>query len=657
MVRARRLLRPPGSEKIALWVVTQRRGDPLKRLLNTSMIILATALLGSIPVGVAFCAGEQAAVEIPRGGASMLPADPIEAMYWYPSGESRVAKSEIVEVQDMPFQRAVQTTTHKDPPVAWDVVVGVRLSGSIDAGDVCLLSFYIRGARSEGQLGNAKANAYLEYTRSPHDKLVSMAVTADKDWRRIYIPFRVENALSQNKVRVVFHLGFLPQTVEIGGISLLNFGGKVSLKALPATRLTYSGREADAPWRKSAQERIEKIRKADLAVRVVDASGAPVQDAKIHIRMRRHAFGFGSAVTAKLLGVNTDDTETIRKYFKDYGGVQSVLTYRKKVETLFNKATFENDLKIIPWNASQTNRSSVYRKTWTDRAFTWLNRPDIQVRGHWIACGFLDELPEEIMHSPRHQVRSYLFANMGQRVKAVGDRVKEWDAVNHIVGSGETLETLFGSPDIYVDIMKESRKLAPQASLWVNEDFILPDGRRRNPYEKVIRYLIDHDAAPDGIGFMGHFDRLSLTPPDELSGVFDRFAKLIPQLQVTELDVDVGDDEQLQADYLRDAMTVAFSHEACVGIVIWGFWENRIDKASAELYRSDWSSKPAGKMWRDLVFRQWWTDVQGSTDNNGTCKQRGFLGQYEIIATKDDRSVTVDAVLPKEGTTAKITLP
>jgi endo-1,4-beta-xylanase len=628
----------------------------LKRLANC-LLPIAAAVLWSILVGVAFCAGEQTAVEIPQGGASMLPDDPIEAIYWYPRGSSRVAKIEIVEVQGMPFQRAIQTTTHKETSVAWDVGVGIKLSGSFGSGDVCLLSFYIRGARLEGQSGSAKADAYLEYTRSPHDKLVSMPVTADKDWRRIYIPFRAETALSENKVRVVFHLGFLPQTVEIGGISLLNFREKVALTDLPATRVTYRGREPGAAWRKDAFDRIERNRKANLAVQVADASGAPVQDATVHVRMRRHDFGFGSAVTAKLLGVNTEDSETIRKYFKDYGGVESIREYRKITETLFNKATFENDLKIVPWKASQSNRSPVYRIDWTDRAFEWLNSRNIQVRGHWIACGFLDELPEEIMHGRPYRVRSYLFANMRQRVKAVGDRVKEWDAINHIVGSGETLETLFGSPDIYVDIMKESRKLAPEANLWVNEGFILPDGRRRDPYEKVINYLIDHNAAPDGIGFMGHFDRFSLTPPDELLEVFDRFAKLIPRLQVTELDVDVGDDEQLQADYLRDAMTIAFSHEACVGIVIWGFWENRIYKPSAELYRSDWSSKPAGDIWRDLVFRQWWTDVQGSTDSNGVCKQRGFLGQYEISVTKDDRAITVNAVLPKDGITVNITLP
>ena len=362
----------------------QMEGEALKRLLKCLIPIFAATIWWLMGVGVGFCADQQIVPEVPQGGASMLPQDPMEAIYWSPRSESSVAKSEIVEVRDMPFQRAVRTTTYRETSVAWDVVVGVNLSGSIDAGDVCLLSFYVRGARLQDKSGSAKADAYLEFTRSPHEKLVTMAVSADKEWSRVYIPFRAETPLRENKVRVVFHLGFRPQTVEIGGISLLNFGKKVSLAALPATKLTYSGREPDARWRKDALDRIERIRKADLAVHVVDASGKPVQDATVHIRMRRHTFGFGSAVTAKLLGVNIEDAETIRKYFKDYGGVESILSYRKITETLFNKATFENDLKIIPWNESQSNRSSVYRKDWTDRALEWLNQRSIRVRGHWI---------------------------------------------------------------------------------------------------------------------------------------------------------------------------------------------------------------------------------------------------------------------------------
>lgn len=64
----------------------------------------------------------------------------------------------------------------------------------------------------------------------------------------------------------------------------------------------------------------------------------------------------------------------------------------------------------------------------------------------------------------------------------------------------------------------------------------------------------------------------------------------------------LSDDERLQADYLRDVMTMAFSHPAMQAIVMWGFWEGRHWKPDAALYRKDWSTKPAGKVWEELVL-------------------------------------------------------
>jgi endo-1,4-beta-xylanase len=626
----------------------------VKRLL---MSLLAAFSISCILIGVAPALDEQTVNTVPQGGISLLPPEPTQEAYWHPRFDSSLAETDIVEVENMPFQKALRTTSHKEPSLPWDIVIGINVPSSIEKGDACLLSFFVRGTSVPDRSNDAKTRALVEYTASPHDKLVVMPVTVEKEWRRIYVPFRPETAVAGNSVRVVFYLGFRPQSVEVGGVSLLNFGKNVTVAELPATQLTYKGREPDAAWRKQAAAEIEKNRKADISVQVVDSTGTPIEDAKVHIKMLRHAFGFGSAVVARALGVNTDDAQTIREYFREFGSVEDIRTYRKTVKSLFNKATLENDLKIVAWNEGKANRGWGYRKEWTNRAIDWLNEHDIKVRGHWLACGMLDDYPPEILRRQRSYVRAYLFASMRERIAAVGGRIKEWDAINHIAAIGENLQTFFGSPDIYVDIMKESRKLAPGASLWVNEGSILADGRCRDPYEKVIRYLISRDAAPDGIGFMGHFDRVSLTPPDELLEVFDRFAGIIPRLQVTELDVDVGDDVQLQADYLRDAMTVAFSHRACEGIVLWGFWEPGIYRPSAELYRRDWSLKPAGAMWQDLVFRQWWTDVQGATDHGGMWKQRGFVGNYEITAARNAGSVTVNATVPRQGTTVKITLP
>ena len=111
----------------------------------------------------------------------------------------------------------------------------------------------------------------------------------------------------------------------------------------------------------------------------------------------------------------------------------------------------------------------------------------------------------------------------------------------------------------------------------------------------------------------------------------------------------VGDDEALQADYLRDVMTVAFSHPAFQGIVMWGFWEGRHWKPDAALYRRDWSVKPAGQTWLDLVKGEWWTSKVGKTDSHGRYATRGFLGQYVVVVEHGAQRRRQMLSLPREG--------
>ena len=403
------------------------------------------------------------------------------------------------------------------------------------------------------------------------------------------------------------------------------------------------GATFDAPWRKNAADRIEKLRKSDLTIKVVDADGKSVEGAAVDVKMIRHAFGFGSAVTAYMLSVDDDDDG--RKY-------------RQIVESLYNKVVFENDLKWNPWNVSKADnkRWSKFRMEYTDKALEWLNERDIEVRGHYVTWAPLEEKQLQKYEGQADKFRADLFAHMEEKVTKVGKRVGEWDAINHIVGWGTTISEFLGGDYVYVEIIKRSRELAPHAELWINEGGILPRGDRRHGYEKIIKYLMDNDTAPDGIGFMGHFGATSLTPIEELYGVFDRFAKLIPNLQLTELDVQVGNNEQLQADYLRDVMTIAFSHPAFQAIVMWGFWEGRHWKPDAALYRKDWSIKPAGEVWKDLVFNQWWTDESGKTDNSGGLRVRGFLGDYEVTVTQDGKSKTLKTLLPGEGKSVEVRL-
>jgi GH35 family endo-1,4-beta-xylanase len=169
-----------------------------------------------------------------------------------------------------------------------------------------------------------------------------------------------------------------------------------------------------------------------------------------------------------------------------------------------------------------------------------------------------------------------------------------------------------------------------------------------------VRALQQEGAPIGGIGMESHFSE-SLTAPVDLVAIFDRFAALGIPIRITEFDVDVPD-EQLQADYFRDFLTVCYSHPQINGILLWGFWESQHWRPDAALYRKDWSIKPNGRVWKDLVLDKWWTRANGVSAADGTYSTRGFLGDYEVTVTAGQRSRTVKISLPHEGQTVDIAL-
>jgi len=577
-----------------------------------------------------------AAGALPGGGTSLLPDDPLAAAR-VRTGE--FGSSELVPVGGMPFEKALRVTTARPPEQAQEVAVVVDVRGTIDEGDACLLRLYVRGRRSASESGEARAMVYVQQNHSPWRKLANFPAAAGDEWRRIDVPFRAPFDAPDGRANVCVHLGFGPQVMELGGLDLVDYGDRMAIEDLPRAQVHYAGREPDAPWRAEADERIERFRKADLEVRVVDASGQGIEGANVSIRMQRHSFGFGAGVTAHMICAESEDGRR----------------YRETVARNYNKVVFENDLKPRFWALGRSNQHRAFRREWVERAFEWLAENEIEVRGHYLTWAPLGERAGEYAGRPE-ELKADVFAHVRERAAAVGDRVSEWDAINHISGWGVTMEQFFGEPRIYADIMRLARRVAPQAELYVNEGQVLPGGGRRDDYERLVRYLIQQGVAPDGVGFMGHFGAGSLTPPAEIYGVLQRFSRLVPNLQVTELDVDVGTDEQLQADYLRDVMTAAFSHPDVEAVVMWGFWEGRHWKPAAALYRRDWSPKPAGRAWEELVFGRWWTEEDGATDPRGRFAARGFLGDYVLTVTHDGREVQRSIVLPPEGATETFVL-
>jgi len=96
-------------------------------------------------------------------------------------------------------------------------------------------------------------------------------------------------------------------------------------------------------------------------------------------------------------------------------------------------------------------------------------------------------------------------------------------------------------------------------------------------------------------------------------------------------------------------LTVAFSQPAVKAFLMWGFWEGAHWRPTGAMLRRDWSAKPNYDIYRDLVFKKWWTDASGKTNRTGIYTTRGFLGEYDIEIKSGSKTKTDHTTLSKDG--------
>jgi hypothetical protein len=120
------------------------------------------------------------------------------------------------------------------------------------------------------QYGVGGFNAIIQASGPKWIGIGSTDVVPGKEWTRVYIHAQAVQDFGAGEYEMTLHLGSQVQTLEIGGIAMLNLGPNVDVSKLPCTPIRYAGQDPDAPWRAAAAARIENYRKGDLRVRVVD---------------------------------------------------------------------------------------------------------------------------------------------------------------------------------------------------------------------------------------------------------------------------------------------------------------------------------------------------------------------------------------------------
>ncbi len=369
-----------------------------------------------------------------------------------------------------------------------------------------------------------------------------------------------------------------------------------------------------------ASERIERHRKADCTIRVVDSRGRPLREQTVQVEMTRHAFLFGANIFPLF----------------EFDEAQHAL-YAQRFRELLNYATLG-----FYWGAYEPEQG---RKTGRDlqkRIAEWCRQYGIATKGHPLV--WHEVYPRWATNDP-DAVKPLLRNRVREIVREFRGLIDRWDVINEATvgqrfenGIGKWLAR-DGATSVVIETLQWARAANPKAFLLYNDYNLSPE------FEKLAEALVKRNAPLDAIGIQSHMHtgEWTLERAWEVCETYARFGKPLHFTEVTVLSGQHGwelprpwrstpDGEQRQAEYVERFYTLLFSHPAVEAITWWDFADARAwQGAPAGLLRADLTPKPAYERLRKLLREQWWTPKQTlTTDAQGVARFRGFLGTYRV---------------------------
>lgn len=370
----------------------------------------------------------------------------------------------------------------------------------------------------------------------------------------------------------------------------------------------------------TADSRIEKVRKADVTVKVVNKQGKPVEGAQVEIQQTRHAFLFGCNIFPLF----------------NYQGEQHE-KYGSQFAALLNYATL-----AFYWGAYEPERGRKGRDL-QERIARWCQQRGIVTKGHPLVWHevFPQWAPNEV-----DAVKPLLRDRVREIVSQFKGLIDRWDVVNEATvserfhnGVGNWVKR-DGAAAVVAECLQWAREAHPKALLLYNDFNISP------AFEQLVEELIRRKAPLDAIGIQSHMHggEWPLERAWQVCETYSRFGKPLHFTETTVLSGEHGfnrplpwhttpEGEARQADYVEKFYTILFSHPAVEAITWWDFMDGGWMGAPAGLVRADLSPKPVYHRLMRLIKGKWWTQDTLRTNTRGEARLRGFLGDYRVTAS------------------------
>jgi len=598
------------------------------------------------------------------GGAGKFAYGTTEAAtfdaYEVAGGSSDLANQESIDVgDDVPFSEATRIEVTEQADDDWLVNLKAYGDRALESGDALLGIAYMRAPEGDTSItykmtssGDESAN----YVTKPRPPLTG-------EWKRFYFPIEAGSAAASGEWWTEIWLGAQAQTVDIGGLAVVDFAKGVSVGDLPAWE-----QEINEEWEDEADARIEEHRKTDVAVEVVDGDGSAVEGADVEVAMQEHDFSFGTEVTADHLIQNTEPGDQ----------------YRQVITENFNTAVLGNHHK---WRFFEEAQDIA------DSATEWLVEQNMRIRGHVCLWAAVDSyaVPEDVVAAMGREwsevenpeldpeyVRDRTMSHIEEIInhyadfQDYGSVIDEWEVHNETTHVPGFIKAVRGvGPDEELDINAVE---APVLAEWHNHaEDVAPDDvgiaindyntiegpyqSTRDNHKRMAEFLIENDVDLDGIGLQSHFSQSSALTPSEIWEALEFYSGLGAGIRITEFDM--ADDTWMEADkatFFKQFLKITFSHPNAETFMVWGFQDSLHWRDDAPFFDSQWNPKPALDVWQNLIFDEWWTEESGSTDADGMFATDAFKGTYHITATHGEETVEREVEISDDTDTLTMTV-
>ncbi len=347
--------------------------------------------------------------------------------------------------------------------------------------------------------------------------------------------------------------------------------------------------------------------------------------ADVKIQQVCHEFLFGTAIPNSLAeNAENPMSDTDREM------------YLKILEENFNFAVHENALK---WYDCE-KEPGVVDYAVADRIYELCAERNIPMRGH---CIFWAK-DEFVMDWLKQLNNDDLRAAVNRRAIGVTEhfkgRITEFDLNNEMV-NGDFFRRRLG-----YGIVNEMAYMAkfgnPDVKLYVNDYAILDMGYNRNTFIIQLDRLLANGVPIDGIGCQAHLSMRTTAPvsAERTQETLDMLAKYDLPIKITECLFSYAD-EQVQVDELKKLLPIYFAHPSVEAILMWGFWAGDHWQPHCAMWKKDWTPRPQVQAYRDLVYKDWWTQITDKADKKGEYRANAFYGDYIITSNGVSKNVTL----------------